>query len=166
MLAKSTAGCSSYVQRRFETGCRASIWWSDCGCGQPSVCPLLLGLCDLLQRALSQSSRSSSLRVLDKGTGNACRDTAFAGGHFSTLDLPNLAAITGALRNLPTRHTQSNPMWLHSIAINAWAARSQTGFESSCEVQGCGAFGGRRFVENLTKLRAQSHPFMKRFRSS
>ena len=108
MLAKSTAAeCSSYVQRRFETGCRASIWRSDRDCGQPSVCPLLLGLCDLLQRALSQLSRSSGLWVPDKGTGNACRDTAFAGGHFSTFDLSNLAAITGALRNFPTRHIES-----------------------------------------------------------
>jgi hypothetical protein len=108
MSAKSTvAECSSYVRRRFETGCRASIWWSDRDCGQPSICPLLLGLCDLLQRALSQFSRSSGLWVSDKGTGNACRDTAFAGGRFSTLDLSNLAAITGALRNFPTRHTES-----------------------------------------------------------
>ena len=109
MLAKSTPGCSSYIQRRFEAGCRASIWRSDRGCGQPSVCPLLLGLRNLLQRALSQSSRSSGLWVPDKGTGNTCRDTAFAGGHFSTLDLSNLAAITGALCNLPTRHTESTP---------------------------------------------------------
>jgi hypothetical protein len=108
MLAKSTAQMPrSYIQCRFETGGWVSIRRSDRRGGQPSVCPLLLGLCDLLQRTLSQSSRSSGLWVPDKGTGNACRDTAFAGGHFSTLDLSNLAAVTGALRNFPTGHTAS-----------------------------------------------------------
>ena len=154
MLAKSTAGCSSYIQRRFEADCRASILWSDRCCGQPSVCPLLLGLCDLLQRALSQSSRSSGLWVPDKGTGNACRDTAFAGGRFSTLDLANLAAITGALRNLSTRHTEFTSYGsIASQSVSVLQAPRQA-LRAPAGSKAAGAFGSSPIRWNLNQVAA------------
>lgn len=109
MSATPPPGCTSDIQSRFETDCCTSIWLGGRRCRQSSVCPLPLGLCDLFQCALPQSPRSSSLRVLDEGTGDACGNAAFTRRDLCAFDFPNLAAITGALCNLPTRHDESTP---------------------------------------------------------
>lgn len=99
--------------------------------------------------------------MLNEGARNACGNAAFAWRNLCALDFANLAAVTGALRDLPTRHTDSTPCG--SMAPRSSASlrspKSHDRAIASCDMRGDSAVADSpEMPQDRTLLRSHFGP--------